>query len=143
MKPCKAFVLVLLGLTLGAIMAIAAPPQAQTTTDISYVTAQEFKQEVNRAMGAGTPPGKAKEVACESNKPNSPAFMLAKLMIIEKAIKKMRSTQFYEANKAKMEPLLKDMERQVGILKGITKQKLKQKGKTTAQRLSAWLRWRR
>ena len=53
--------------------------------------------------------------------------------MLEKAVKKARTTQFYMTNKAKMEPLLSDIEKQLKVLNRIAGEKLKQRAKELAK----------
>lgn len=109
-------------------------PPEQTATE---PTPQELSQAVTEVTNEQPGSETVQTITGESNKQDSPAFIFAKLIVIEKAVKKARGTQFYLANKAKMEPLLSDIEKQLKVLKKIAGERVKQRAKEIAKAKAA------
>ena len=96
-------------------------PAEETAAEEQAVQEQPTQQELTDELTNE----EAKLGANDTNNVNSPFFPLAKLMVLEKAVKKARTTKAYLANKNKTEPLLKDIEKQISILKEALKPSIK------------------
>ncbi len=94
---------------------VAVPSVEETPTD------EEIIEAVEDTTGTDVPTETESAVVTASSNANSPAFALVKLLVMEKAVAKARTTQVYSANKKAMEPLLKDIETQLATLKTIAK----------------------